>query len=163
MLTLIVRRLMHAVVVLWVVSLLVFTATEVLPGDVAIAIMGQQATPEALEAIRERLGLDRPAPVRYVEWLGGLITGDLGISLANSLPGLEMKFSDLIAERIDDTIRLAGLAALVFGAVIGDAGVDCRDDCRQQDRPRDSGCNAVFPLDSRIFCRGTSPGFLTEE
>ena len=82
MLTLIVRRLILAVVVLWVVSLLVFTATEVLPGDVAIAIMGQQATPESLAAIRERLGLDRPAPVRYVEWLGGLLTGDLGISLA---------------------------------------------------------------------------------
>ncbi len=113
MLTLIVRRLSHAVVVLWVVSMLVFAATEVLPGDVAIAIMGQQATPEALEAIRDRLGLHRPAPVRYVEWLGGLLTGDLGISLANSLPDLEMKVSDLIAERIDDTIRLAGLAALV--------------------------------------------------
>ena len=97
MLTLIVRRLMHAIVVLWAVSLLVFAATEVLPGDVAIAIMGQQATPEALEAIRERLGLDRPAPVRYVEWLGGLITGDLGISLANSLPSFEVKVSDLIA------------------------------------------------------------------
>ncbi|MBW2539377.1 MAG: ABC transporter permease, partial [Deltaproteobacteria bacterium] len=75
---LITRRLLLGLVTLWVVSLMVFATTEVLPGDVATAILGQSATPEALTAIRQELGLDRPALIRYIEWLGNLVTGDLG-------------------------------------------------------------------------------------
>ena len=67
---------------LLIVSVMVFAGTELLPGDVAEAILGQQATPEAVAAIREELELDRPALVRYWEWLSGFLHGDLGRSLA---------------------------------------------------------------------------------
>lgn len=108
MLRLLSRRILLGFLVLWVVSALVFAATEVLPGDVARAILGQGATEEALANIRDRLGLDRPAVVRYAEWLGQLVTGDLGQSLAS---GYEI--SDLIDERIWNTLLLAGFAALI--------------------------------------------------
>ena len=108
MLRLVARRLLLGVVVMWVVSMLVFGATEVLPGDVAQAILGQGATPEAVANVRERLGLNDPAYVRYVEWLGALLTGDLGVSLAN---GYEI--ADMIDKRIWHTLRLAGFTALI--------------------------------------------------
>jgi peptide/nickel transport system permease protein len=77
------RRLLIGVFILLVVSVLVFAGTEILPGDVATAILGQSATPELVALIRERLGLDDPAYLRYLHWLGGLVTGNLGTSLVN--------------------------------------------------------------------------------
>lgn len=100
------RRLGLGLVTLWVVSVLVFAGTEVLPGDVAQAILGQSATPEAVAAIREQLNLDRPAPVRYFEWLTNFLRGDLGTSLSN-----DMAISELIPERLRNTLVLAGLTA----------------------------------------------------
>ena len=58
----------------------VFVGTEVLPGDAAGAVLGRNATPEQLAELREQMGLDRPAAARYLDWLGGLVTGDLGNS-----------------------------------------------------------------------------------
>lgn len=103
---LILRRLGLGVVTLWVVSLLIFAGTEILPGDVAQAILGQSATPENVAALRVQLGLDRPALVRYGTWLLGMAQGDLGISLAS---GMEISF--LIADRFVNTLVLAGLTA----------------------------------------------------
>jgi len=100
------RRLGLGLVTLWVVSVLVFAGTEVLPGDVAQAILGQSATPQAVAAIREQLNLDRPAPVRYFEWLTNFLRGDLGTSLSN-----DMAISELIPERLRNTLVLAGLTA----------------------------------------------------
>ena len=77
------RRVAIGVVTVLVVSLLVFAGTELLPGDVAQAILGQGATPELLANIRERLGLDQPAHTRYLKWLGNLLHGDLGTSLVS--------------------------------------------------------------------------------
>ena len=77
------RRLLIGVFILLVVSVLVFAGTEILPGDVATAILGQSATPELVALIRERLGLDDPVYLRYLHWLGGLVTGNLGTSLVN--------------------------------------------------------------------------------
>ena len=105
---LIIRRLLLGLVTMWVVSLMVFATTEVLPGDVATAILGQSATPEALTAIRQELGLDRPALIRYIEWLGNLVTGDLGKSLATG-----RQITELIAERLGQTLILAAMTALV--------------------------------------------------
>jgi len=105
---LIIRRLLLGLVTMWVVSLMVFATTEVLPGDVATAILGQSATPEALTAIRQELGLDRPALIRYIEWLGNLVTGDLGKSLATG-----RQITELIAERLGKTLILAAMTALV--------------------------------------------------
>ena len=108
MIKLIARRLALGIVTLLVVSVLIFASTQILPGDVATAILGQSATPETVAAIRRDLGLDRPAPVRYAEWLGGFVRGDLGRSLANNQP-----IASQIGQRLRNTIFLAGVAALI--------------------------------------------------
>ena len=100
------RRLGLGIITLWVVSVLVFTGTEILPGDVAEAILGQSATPEAVAAIRDQLQLDRPAVVRYADWLTDLLRGDLGISLAAN-----MEISEMISGRFKNTLVLASLTA----------------------------------------------------
>ena len=102
------RRLLVGVFILLVVSVLVFAGTEILPGDVATAILGQSATPELVALIRERLGLDDPVYLRYLHWLGGLVTGNLGTSLVNG--------ADLGGEvgvRLFNTFFLAILTASV--------------------------------------------------
>ncbi len=106
--TLIGRRLLIGALILLVVSALVFIGTEILPGDVAQAILGQGATPELVANIRTRLGLDDPAVVRYLRWLGNLLTGDLGTSLASGAD-----IADLIAERVANTFLLATSTAVV--------------------------------------------------
>jgi peptide/nickel transport system permease protein len=78
-------RLLGGVATLWAVSVLVFSATELLPGDAATAILGREATPAARAALRERLGLDRPAVTRYLEWLKGMSRFDFGHSLTAGL------------------------------------------------------------------------------
>ena len=101
-------RIALGILSLLAVSLLIFAATEILPGDVASAVLGQGATPEALEVFRHELGLDRPAMVRYFEWLTGAIQGDFGYALTNKreiLPELMKKFKN--------TLFLAGMAALI--------------------------------------------------
>jgi len=105
---LIVRRLLMALVILLVVSLLVFIGTEILPGDVARAILGQGATPELIANVQERLGLNLPAHERYFNWLTRLFHGDLGTSLAS---GAEI--GSLISERLFNTLLLAGTTAAI--------------------------------------------------
>lgn len=78
----VVRRLAAGVVLLFIVSILVFAATTVLPGDAASAILGRQATPQSLAALREELDLDRPLVAQYGDWIGGVLHGDLGDSYA---------------------------------------------------------------------------------
>jgi peptide/nickel transport system permease protein len=104
----VVRRLLIGVVVLLVVSAAVFAGTEILPGDVAHAILGQTATPELVASIRHRLALDDPAPIRYLRWLGNLLQGDLGTSLASGAP-----IGRQISERIANTMLLAGTTAML--------------------------------------------------
>ena len=100
------RRIGEAVVQLFAVSILIFAGTEVLPGDVASAILGQSATPEALANIRQELGLERPAYVRYLDWLGGLLSGDLGTALSNRI-----SIAASIGPRLKNTVFLAFWAA----------------------------------------------------
>ena len=102
------RRLLVGVFILLVVSVLVFAGTEILPGDVATAILGQSATPELVALIRERLGLDDPVYLRYLHWLGGLVTGNLGTSLVN---GADL--SGEVGVRLFNTFFLALLTASV--------------------------------------------------
>jgi peptide/nickel transport system permease protein len=102
------RRLLIGVFILLVVSVLVFAGTEILPGDVATAILGQSATPELVALIRERLGLDDPVYLRYLHWLGGLVTGNLGTSLVN---GADL--SGEVGVRLFNTFFLALLTASV--------------------------------------------------
>jgi peptide/nickel transport system permease protein len=117
LLRLIARRVAACLATLLVVSVLVFIATGLLPGDVTEAILGQSASPEAVAGLRRALNLDEPAPVRYVKWLGGLLSGDPGLSLVNRVP-----VAQLIASRIGNSLVLAGLTAAVavpFALLLG--------------------------------------------
>ena len=108
MLTLFVRRSIYGALTLLVVSFIIFAATEILPGDVATAILGQSATEENVAAMRERLGLNRPAYVRYTEWLGAFLQGDLGNSISNNRP-----IAPQIRFRLENTLLLAATAAAI--------------------------------------------------
>ncbi|MGF6161854.1 MULTISPECIES: ABC transporter permease [Pseudomonas] len=101
-------RLAVGVLTLLIVSLVVFFLTSLLPGDAVQEQLGQDATPEAVAAMRTLLGLDQPVYLRYVHWLGGLITGNPGVSLVNG-----MAVDEMIASRLPNTLRLASIAALV--------------------------------------------------
>ena len=107
-LKLIVQRVALGIVLLFAVSLLIFVGTEILPGDVAQSILGQTATPQALAALREELGLNDPAYVRYLRWLGGVLSGDLGTALTS---GHDIASS--IGDRLANTLFLAACAAVV--------------------------------------------------
>jgi peptide/nickel transport system permease protein len=102
------QRLGIALITLLIVSFAVFFATELLPGDVAEVLLGQAATPEAVAGLRTAMGLDEPAIWRFLSWLGGLATGDLGMSYVN-----KMAVADLLSGRLMNTLRLAGIVTLV--------------------------------------------------
>lgn len=108
LLRLVTRRLALGLVTIWAASVVIFVATEILPGDVAQAVLGQAATEQAVANIREELGLDRPAIVRYGEWLGNFLQGDLGTSLANRRP-----VADVLGDRLLNTLFLAAVAACI--------------------------------------------------
>ncbi|GAB5470434.1 MAG: ABC transporter permease [Rhodospirillales bacterium] len=102
------QRLGLGLITLFVVSVIIFAAVEMLPGDLAQEILGQSATPETVAAFRKQLGLDQPPLTRYFDWLGGIVTGDLGRSLAS-----DREISELIGTRLGNTLFLAGLAAVI--------------------------------------------------
>lgn len=102
------RRLLLSVFLLLVVSVLVFWATQGLPGDVAKAIVGRGATPEQLEAVRERLDLDRPALQQYFSWLAGLVQGDPGESLGSGTPVWE-----LVSSSVRNSFILVALSMMI--------------------------------------------------
>jgi peptide/nickel transport system permease protein len=97
----IIRRLLLAVPVLLIVTIMVFLLMHVLPGDPATAILGQEATPEMITALRLRLGLDQPLVIQYLKWLGGALQGNLGRSLIDNTP-----VSTLIMQRLPVTLEL---------------------------------------------------------
>jgi peptide/nickel transport system permease protein len=104
--TMVLQRIGIGFFTLLVVSVLVFAGTEILPGDVAEIILGQSATPENLAKLRAELGLDKPAVVRYFDWLGDMITFDLGVSKAGGTG-----IGDLIGGRLYNTFFLGGIVA----------------------------------------------------
>ena len=105
---LIVNRLLLGVLTLFAVSVLIFVCTQILPGDVASAVLGQGATPEALVIFRRELGLDVPPHLRYWNWLVGALHGDLGVALTNK----RVIIDDLLP-RLRNTLFLAGYAAVI--------------------------------------------------
>ena len=105
---LVIKRLVISIVTMWAVTVMVFIGTQILPGDVAEAILGQSATPETLAGLRNKLGLDRPAYVRYLGWIQNLAKGDLGTSLSGDVP-----ISWLIKQRLGNTLLLAGITASI--------------------------------------------------
>jgi peptide/nickel transport system permease protein len=108
LLNIVAKRIALGCVTLIVISLLIFLGVELLPGDVAEAILGQEATPETVEAFRKELKLDLPPHVRYFNWLGDFLQGDLGTSLSNGRP-----VSHLIGWRLLNTVFLAATAAVI--------------------------------------------------
>jgi peptide/nickel transport system permease protein len=101
------------VVTLLAVSVLVFVGTEVLPGDAASAVLGRTASPEELTELRAQMGLDRPAPERYLDWLGGLLHGDLGNSAAGYAQGAESPIWDQLRPRVANSLWLALITSLI--------------------------------------------------
>ena len=118
-LRIVLQRLALGVLTLFIVSFVIFTAVNMLPGDFAEAILGQGATPEAIASIRRDLGLDQPFITRYFIWLGDMLRGDLGVSYAqlnfqSNMGATELKtVVQQIAPRFDNTMFLAGVAALI--------------------------------------------------
>ena len=108
MLFLIVRRTGAGILTLLIVSAVVFFITSLLPGDAAQMILGQNATPETVAALRAQLGLDQPLLLRYFSWLGGMLQGDFGTSFASHLPVMQ-----LVAQRIPATFELAAITTLI--------------------------------------------------
>ena len=105
---LVAQRIALGILLLLAVSVLIFAGTQILPGDVAQAILGQSATPESLANLREQLGLNQPAYIRYFHWLGGVLTGDLGTAMSS---GQDIATS--IKDRLWNTLFLAFWAAIV--------------------------------------------------
>ncbi len=106
--SIVVKRLGLGLLTLLVISIIIFGAVQLLPGDPAQAVLGQGATEENLAAMRKQMGLDVPAPLRYLEWLGGAVTGDFGKSLITGNP-----VTATIAPRFANTLFLASYAAVI--------------------------------------------------
>ena len=106
------KRVAIGLATLFLASIAVFALLEIVPGDPALLMLGINATPEALQALREQMGLDLPAATRYLSWIGGLLTGDFGRSLTYS-----SSVAQLIAERAIVSLPLA-LIALALSTVI---------------------------------------------
>lgn len=97
-----VRRLLLTLPILFIVSVICFSMINLIPGDPATVILGPEATERAKEQMRDRLNLNAPIPVQYVDWLGGVLRGDLGESLVDQTP-----VSRLILQRLPVTAELA--------------------------------------------------------
>jgi peptide/nickel transport system permease protein len=118
---LIVRRLGLMMITMVIVSIFVFTITEILPVSVARMILGQFASEEQVQTVHREMGLDRPAPVRYLEWIQGVVTGDLGTSTQFGGP-----VGPLVWHRFENSAILGGIAwlaimplALILGVIAG--------------------------------------------
>ncbi|CAM5554902.1 ABC transporter permease [Mycolicibacterium aubagnense] len=107
-LKLIAQRIALGLLLLFAVSVLIFVGTQILPGDVAQSILGQSATAKSLANLREALGLNDPAYIRYFRWLGGILTGNLGTALSSG-----QDIASAISGRLWNTLFLAFWAAIV--------------------------------------------------
>jgi peptide/nickel transport system permease protein len=126
----IVRRLLLGLVTLWITSVVIFAATQALPGDAARSILGRSATPESLATLRHQLGLDKSVLTQYWEWISGVLTGNLGTSLANSL-----SVTSVLGDRLIYSVFLMLLAAAIsvpFGIFLGAASARRRDSAFDQ-------------------------------
>jgi len=106
-------RLLETIPVIFGVSLLVFMLIHFIPGDPATAILGERATPETVERLREQLGLNRPLPEQYLTWIANLLQGDMGNTVRGNIP-----VADEIRGRFPATIELS-LSAIILATLIG--------------------------------------------
>ncbi|UEM23788.1 ABC transporter permease [Skermanella mucosa] len=112
------RRLAVSIPTLLLISMLVFSLQLLLPGDPALAIAGEERSPEVLEAIRERYHLNDPVPVQYWYWLTGVLSGDMGESIRSRMP-----VTELILSKLPVTIQLAVMAMIIALAIGIPAGI----------------------------------------
>lgn len=109
-------RVLQGVLVLLAVSVLIFAITQALPGDPVRTILGKNATPEAVAAVRHNIGLDKAVPVQYIDWLGKLVRGNLGTSLvsaAYSASGTGQSVASLVLPRLANSLTLLLLSAVI--------------------------------------------------
>jgi peptide/nickel transport system permease protein len=132
----VVRRALLGLLTLFLVSVIVFAATQALPSDPARAILGRSATPDALKALRQQLHLGQPVVQQYAHWLGGVLTGDLGHSLSADQP-----VTTVIGKRVENSAFLMLLAALVsvpLSIFLGSVAA------RRRDKPFDHATSIVL-------------------
>jgi peptide/nickel transport system permease protein len=129
------NRILLSLLTLLLVSIIIFAAVEILPGDVATRILGREATPESLATLRAQLHLDVPAPVRYLQWLGGVLRGDLGVALTSSRP-----ISEIVAPDLFNTLVLALAAFLLYLPL---AVIPALIQAVRRDRPIDHSLSGV--------------------
>jgi peptide/nickel transport system permease protein len=125
MLAFVIRRCLLAIGIVFAASILVFAATQLLPGNAALAILGKSATPQRVHQLDLQLHLNRSAPAQYFSWLGGLLTGHLGQSVASNAP-----VSSVIGGRLVNTGFLVVLSAAIgvpLGLAVGVASASSRD------------------------------------
>ncbi len=114
----ILKRFASMIPVMFLVSIVVFMIIHLTPGDPAVVMLGEEATPQALEALRHELGLDQPIPIQYLTWLGHVIQGDLGRKIRTNQPVLEA-----IIERLPATIELTLLALIISLSIAIPTGI----------------------------------------
>lgn len=129
------NRILLSLLTLLLVSIIIFAAVEVLPGDVATRILGREATAGSLATLRAQLHLDVPAPVRYLQWLGGVVRGDFGVALTSSRP-----ISEIVAPDLFNTLMLALAAFLLYLPL---AVIPALIQAVRRDRPIDHGLSGV--------------------
>lgn len=117
---LIVRRVALGVLTLWVVSVIIFAATQALPGNAAVAILGHSATPDQLQALEVQLHLDRPVLDQYGSWIGGILVGDPGNSLANGTPVWQVVGPALANSAV--LVAVSGVIGSAIGIMLGAVG-----------------------------------------
>ena len=115
---LLVRRLLTLILSLIIASAVIFAVVDLVPGDPASFMLGTGARPDTIAALREQLGLDLPWPVRYLRWLGGVVTGDLGTSLAYKTP-----VAGMILDRVQVSLPMALMALALAVAVAFPVGM----------------------------------------
>ena len=130
----ILQRLALGLLSLLIVSIVIFTAVSMLPGDFASAVLGRSATPETVAAFQQNLGLDQPWPQRYFQWLAGALIGDFGNSFSNR------PVSAVIGSRLFNTLKLAALTAMIAVPIAVFLGTIC---ARYRNKPIDRFLSAI--------------------
>ena len=112
------KRLIIGAATLVVASIVVFAVLEVLPGDPARLMLGMDASEETVDKLREQMGLNHPIPVRYFNWIGGMLAGDFGRSYTYSSPVIE-----LVRERVVVTLPLALMSLALSTLIASPVGI----------------------------------------
>src|SRR3954469_13374840 len=118
MLTFLAKRVVQLIPTLFFVSVLIFSLQQLLPGDPAMIMAGEDRDPAVIEQIRKQYGLDQPIPVQYVYWVKGVLSGDLGESMRN-----KQKVLDLVLQKLPVTMQLASMAIVIALTIGVGAGI----------------------------------------